>query len=68
MMVASLSFIVSTHRYAFIAFGGAGIWTAVPIFLSYMVTGFEGREKRAVCIALINGFGESCANVYSDTS
>jgi hypothetical protein len=45
-------------RYAFICFGGAGIWTAVPIFLSYMVTNFEGREKRAVSIAIINGFGK----------
>ncbi|GHJ88605.1 hypothetical protein NliqN6_5007 [Naganishia liquefaciens] len=50
-------------EYAFIAFGGAGIWTAVPIFLSYMVTNFEGREKRAVSIALINGFG-NLASVY----
>ncbi len=44
--------------YAFICFGGAGIWTAVPIFLSYMVTNFEGRERRGVSIAIINGFGE----------
>lgn len=52
--------LMSLPRYAFIAFGGAGIWTAVPIFLSYMVTNFEGREKRAVSIALINGFGTCC--------
>lgn len=49
-----------TDRYAFICFGGAGIWTAVPIFLSWMVTMFNGREKRAIAIALINGVGE-CA-------
>ncbi|KAJ9092566.1 hypothetical protein QFC21_006797 [Naganishia friedmannii] len=52
-----------TISYAFICFGGAGIWTAVPIFLSYMVTNFEGREKRAVSIAIINGFG-NLASVY----
>lgn len=62
-MTMSLS--LSTYSYAFIAFGGAGIWTAVPIFLSYMVTGFEGREKRAVCIALINGFGKSRPQQWS---
>ncbi|KAI9634398.1 major facilitator superfamily transporter [Dioszegia hungarica] len=45
-------------RYVFICFGGAGIWTAVPIYLS-----FEGREKRAISIALINGFG-NLASVY----
>lgn len=50
-------------RYAFICFGGAGIWTAVPLFLSWMVGNFEGREKRAVSIAMINGFG-NLASVY----
>jgi len=49
---------VASVKYAFICFGGAGIWTAVPLFLSWMVGNFEGREKRAVSIALINGFGE----------
>ena len=53
----------NTVRYVFICFGGAGIWTAVPIFLSWMVTMFDGREKRAVSIALINGFG-NLASVY----
>jgi hypothetical protein len=50
--------------YAFICFGGAGIWTAVPLFLSFMVGQFEGREKRAVSIAIINGFGE-CPDTQS---
>ena len=45
-------------RYAFICFGGAGVWTAVPLFLSWMVTMFDGREKRGICIAIINGLGE----------
>ena len=50
-------------RYVFICFGGAGIWTAIPIFLSWMVTMFDGREKRAISIALVNGFG-NLASVY----
>lgn len=50
-------------KYTFICFGSAGIWTAVPLFLSWMVTMFEGRQKRAVCIALINGIG-NLASVY----
>ena len=50
-------------RYTFICFGGAGIWTATPIFLSWTVTMFDGREKRAISIALINGFG-NLASVY----
>jgi MFS family permease len=50
-------------RYVFICFGGAGIWSATPLFLSWMVTMFEGREKRAISIALINGFG-NLASVY----
>ncbi|WVQ82889.1 hypothetical protein IAT38_005025 [Cryptococcus sp. DSM 104549] len=53
----------TTVRYVFIAFGGAGVWTAVPIFLSWMITMFDGREKRAVSIALINGFG-NLSSVY----
>ncbi|KAJ9120340.1 hypothetical protein QFC24_005294 [Naganishia onofrii] len=68
-IMSAISFIIcatvkkAAVRYAFICFGGAGIWTAVPIFLSYMVTNFEGREKRAVSIAIINGFG-NLASVY----
>lgn len=50
-------------KYAFLCFGGGGIWTAVPVFLSWMVTMFDGREKRAVCIALINGIGNT-ASIY----
>jgi predicted MFS family arabinose efflux permease len=50
-------------KYAMLCFGGAGIWTAVPLFLSWTVTMFEGREKRAVCIALINGVG-NLASIY----
>jgi MFS family permease len=50
-------------RYTFICLGGAGVWSAVPLFLSWMVTMFDGREKRAVCIALINGVG-NLASVY----
>nr|XP_019043076.1 hypothetical protein I302_08787 [Kwoniella bestiolae CBS 10118]OCF22006.1 hypothetical protein I302_08787 [Kwoniella bestiolae CBS 10118] len=50
-------------RYTFICFGGAAIWTSVPIFLSWMVTMFQGRESRAISIAIINGFG-NLASVY----
>lgn len=45
-------------RYAFICFGGAGVWSAIPLFLSWMVTMFPGREQRGISIALINGLGE----------
>jgi MFS family permease len=67
--LATLSFVIVVAqdnkqvKYAFICFGGGGIWTAVPVFLSWMVTMFDGREKRAVCIALVNGFG-NLASVY----
>lgn len=53
-LLSAISFILcaavrnAAVRYTFICFGGAGIWSAVPLFLSYMVTQFEGREKRAV--------------------
>lgn len=50
-------------RYAFICFGAAGIYTTVPVFLSWVVTMFDGREKRAISIALINGFG-NLSSVY----
>jgi MFS family permease len=67
--LATASFIIvaaqSNHKvqYAFICLGGAGIWSAIPVFLSWIVTMFDGREKRAVCIAIINGFG-NLASVY----
>jgi MFS family permease len=50
-------------KYTFICFGGAGVWSAVPLFLSWTVTMFEGREKRGVCIAIINGVG-NLASIY----
>ncbi|WVR04204.1 hypothetical protein IAU60_001204 [Kwoniella sp. DSM 27419] len=67
--VSVISFVIcaavhnNAARYAMICFGGAGIWTCIPIFLSWMVTMFDGREKRAVSIALINGVG-NLASVY----
>ncbi|WVF68722.1 hypothetical protein IAT40_003494 [Kwoniella sp. CBS 6097] len=67
LSVVSFVICVTVHnnavKYAFICFGGAGVWTAVPLFLSWMVTMFDGREKRAVSIALINGVG-NLASVY----
>lgn len=68
-LLATISFIIcvtvknSNVRYAFICFGAGGIWTAVPVTLSWVVTMFDGREKRAVCIALINGIGNT-ASIY----
>ncbi|GMK53978.1 hypothetical protein CspeluHIS016_0105640 [Cutaneotrichosporon spelunceum] len=68
-LMATISFILVAAvpndkvKYAFLCFGGSGVWTCVPVFLSWMVTMFDGREKRAVCIALINGFGNT-ASIY----
>ena len=42
---------VSQVKYTFLCFGGAAVWSSVPLFLSWMITMFEGKEKRAVCIA-----------------
>ncbi|WRT65242.1 uncharacterized protein IL334_002185 [Kwoniella shivajii] len=67
--LSTISFIICVSvknvkvRYTMICFGGAGIWTCVPVFLSWMVTMFDGREKRAISIALINGVG-NLASVY----
>lgn len=64
-VLSTVSFILTVAignadvKFAFICFGGAGIWTAVPLFLSWMVGNFEGKEKRAISIAMINGFGTS---------
>ncbi|ORY26990.1 major facilitator superfamily transporter [Naematelia encephala] len=67
LAVVSFVVCVAVHnnaaRYAMICFGGAGVWTAVPLFLSWMVTMFDGREKRAISIALINGVG-NLSSVY----
>lgn len=60
-LLAIISFVIIAAvpndkvKYAFLCFGGGGIWTAVPVTLSWVVTMFDGKEKRAVCIALING-------------
>lgn len=42
---------------------GAGIWSAVPLFLSYALSNFTNREQRAVSIAIINGLG-NLASTY----
>lgn len=52
-------------RYAFICFGAGGVWSAIPLFLSWYITMFEGREKRAISIALINGLGEFSVDHHS---
>ncbi|KAJ9610626.1 hypothetical protein H2200_005403 [Cladophialophora chaetospira] len=67
--LAVVSFIIcatSTHfpvRYAFICFGFAGVQCCVPLLISWEVTMFPGRERRAVSIPIINGFG-NLASVY----
>lgn len=63
MPMCGLDRTADISRYTSICFGGAGIWTAIPIFLSWMVTMFEPREKRAVSIAFINGVG-ALSSVY----
>lgn len=67
--IGTISFIicvVTTNPaviYTFIVFGSSGIWAGLPVFYSWMVTMFDGREKRAISIALINGFG-NLASIY----
>ncbi|KAL1405686.1 hypothetical protein Q8F55_007352 [Vanrija albida] len=67
--MSTLSFIIITTvkhsnvRYPFLCVGAAGIWVSVPVFLSWVVTEFDGREKRAVSIALVNGIG-NLSSVY----
>ncbi|ETN44778.1 uncharacterized protein HMPREF1541_09653 [Cyphellophora europaea CBS 101466] len=50
-------------RYAFICFGFAGVQCCVPLLISWEVTMFPGRERRAVSVPVINGFG-NLASVY----
>ncbi|KAL1411996.1 hypothetical protein Q8F55_002991 [Vanrija albida] len=50
-------------KYAFICFGAGGVWTCIPVFLSWVVIMFDGREKRAISIAMINGFG-NLSSIY----
>ncbi|KIV78622.1 hypothetical protein PV11_06256 [Exophiala sideris] len=67
--LAVLSFIICAAsksfpvRYAFICFGFAGVQSCVPLLISWEVTMFPGRERRAVSVPLINGFG-NLASVY----
>jgi hypothetical protein len=45
-------------RYVFICFGGAGIWTAVPIYLSWVVTmyvPFDLRSLRSRTMLIFEG-------------
>jgi predicted MFS family arabinose efflux permease len=61
--LATIAYVICTVvqnpkvKYAMICFGAGGVWTVIPIFLSWVVIMFDGREKRAVAIAAINGFG-----------
>ncbi|KIW53739.1 hypothetical protein PV05_09285 [Exophiala xenobiotica] len=67
--LAVISFIICAAsknfaiRYAFICFGFAGVQSCVPLLISWEVTMFPGRERRAFSVPLINGFG-NLASVY----
>lgn len=62
--LAVISFIICAAsknfaiRYAFICFGFAGVQSCVPLLISWEVTMFPGRERRAFSVPLINGFGK----------
>ncbi|KAL6247440.1 hypothetical protein RBB50_005786 [Rhinocladiella similis] len=68
-ILALVSFIICAAsknfsvRYAFICFGFAGVQCCVPLLISWEVTMFPGRERRAVSVPVINGFG-NLASVY----
>ncbi|KAJ9640865.1 hypothetical protein H2204_003154 [Knufia peltigerae] len=68
-ILAVVSFIICAAsknfsvRYAFICFGFAGVQCCVPLLISWEVTMFPGRERRAVSVPVINGFG-NLASVY----
>lgn len=63
-ILAVVSFIICAAsknfsvRYAFICFGFAGVQCCVPLLISWEVTMFPGRERRAVSVPVINGFGK----------
>ena len=57
-ILAMISFIICPVRYAFICFGFAGVQSCVPLLISWEVTMFPGRERRAVSVPVINGFGK----------
>ncbi|WWC85182.1 uncharacterized protein L201_000040 [Kwoniella dendrophila CBS 6074] len=50
-------------RYTFICLGSSGIWSVIPLLLSWIVTMFSGRENRAISIAIINGIG-NLSSIY----
>lgn len=62
--LAVLSFIICAAaksfpvRYAFICFGFAGVQCCVPLLISWEITMFPGRERRAFSVPLINGVGK----------
>ncbi|KAL7416444.1 major facilitator superfamily transporter [Mrakia frigida] len=68
-IIAGISFIITATvpndavKYTFILFGGCGIWSAVPLCLSYCLANFKNNETRAVAIAIINGLGNT-ASIY----
>ncbi|OAA69694.1 Major facilitator superfamily domain, general substrate transporter [Cordyceps fumosorosea ARSEF 2679] len=68
--LATLSLIIvaavenSRVRYAFLCFGGAGIWACSPLTLSYLSnTISQPAEKRAVAIGIVNALA-NLSSVY----
>ncbi|KAM3496934.1 hypothetical protein MY10362_009698 [Beauveria mimosiformis] len=54
----------SKVRYAFLCFGGAGIWACSPLTLSYLSnTISQPAEKRAVAIGIVNALA-NLSSVY----
>lgn len=51
-------------RYVMLCFVAAGIWSALPLILAWAMKTIDfPSEKRAICIALINGVG-NLSSVY----
>jgi MFS family permease len=51
-------------RYVMLCFVAAGIWTALPLILAWSSSTINlPAEKRAICLALINAFG-NLSSVY----
>lgn len=51
-------------RYAMLCFVAAGIWTALPLILSWITATISlPAEKRAICLAMINAVG-NLSSVY----
>ncbi|KAH7103113.1 MFS general substrate transporter [Auriculariales sp. MPI-PUGE-AT-0066] len=62
--IINASTLNSKVRYVFLCFGGAGIWSAIPVVLTFMLnTITHPNEKRAISQAIVNMFA-NLASVY----